>query len=230
MPESRSAEKVPVPFLRTLDDEALRVLISAGGTRDYGVGDTLFHQGDPSRHLLIVHDGWLKVTAVSRSGREALLAIRGPGDIIGELSAVDGRSRGATVRTFTTVRATLLSSERFLLAMAELPDLSLAVMRHIAANLRDADAKRTEYGGSSGHERIIGMLLELSTRYGKAVADGRVISIPLAQRELAAAVGVSREVAARTLRALRERGVLKTARQRIVILRQDLLKMLAKSV
>jgi CRP/FNR family transcriptional regulator, cyclic AMP receptor protein len=213
--------------LRPSDREALR---AAGTERGYRTGTVLFHQGDPSRHVLILLSGWVKAAASSRQGWEALLAIRGAGDIVGELSALDGQPRLATVTTLAPVSALLLSNDRLDACMADNWPIAGALLRHLAGNLRESDRRRIQFGGSNGDTRLIVLLHELSVRHGRQTDEGVLVDLPLSQRELAASVGVSREVAARTLRLLRTRSIVVTRRRQIVVVRPDLLKSLAGSV
>lgn len=74
----------------------------------YGPRSVLVHQDEPSTHVVIILAGWTKVTRSTANGYEALLALRGPGDVVGEGSAVSGRPRSATVTTLGKVEAVTL--------------------------------------------------------------------------------------------------------------------------
>ncbi|WP_406074725.1 Crp/Fnr family transcriptional regulator [Micromonospora sp. NBC_01638] len=220
----------PESFLATLNPEDRGALGRLGTHRVYRPRSTLFHQGEPSRHVILILDGWVKVTSSSRTGDEALLALRGPGDILGELAAVDGRGRSATVHVLLAVNALVIDGERFVGSLTQHPAIALALLRYISRNLRESDRHRLEYVSTSSSARIAARVLELAARHGTDTPDGVVIDLPLSQRELATAAATSREMAARTLRALRERDVLRTSRQRIVVVRPDVLRSLCRSV
>ncbi|MFG2047369.1 Crp/Fnr family transcriptional regulator [Micromonospora sp. NPDC048935] len=220
----------PNSFLTALEPEVRQALESLGARRSYQPRSTLFHQGDPSRHVVLILDGWVKVTSTSRTGEEALLALRGPGDILGELAAIDGGSRSAAAHVLLPITATVIDGERFVGFLTQHPPIALALLRHISRNLRESDRHRLEYVSTSSSARIAARVLELAARHGTHTPDGVVIDLPLSQRELATAAATSREVAARTLRALRERDVLRTSRQRIVVVRPEVLQSLCRSV
>ncbi|RKR87243.1 CRP-like cAMP-binding protein [Micromonospora pisi] len=221
---------LPNTFLAQLPAPARAALLSIGTPQRYPAGAPLFHQGDPSQHVVIIESGWVKVTSISRLGWEALLAIRGAGDILGELSAVDGRPRLATVRGLTPVETTVIAADRLRRCLLEQPEITLSLLRHLAASLREADGRRAEYGASNGDSRLAGLLLELVSRHGVRTAEGVVIDLPLTQQDLAASVGASREVVARTLRILRDREIVLTRRRQIIVVRPELLRSLARSV
>lgn len=220
----------PGSFMAQLDSDVAASLHSAGVERRYRAGTVLLHQGDPSQHVVIIETGWVKVTATSRSGWEALLAIRGPGDILGELSALDGLPRLATVTALTPIVARLLTEDRLKELLRNSWPLSSALLRHVVANLREADRRRIQYGGSNGDGRIVSLLHELAVRHGRRTNEGVLIDLPLSQQDLASSVGVSREVVARTLRVLRARSIVTTQRRQVLIVEPNLLRLLAKSV
>jgi CRP/FNR family transcriptional regulator, cyclic AMP receptor protein len=220
----------PKSFLARLDARQLRALDRIGMQRTYQSRTVLFHQGDPSRHVLLVHGGWVKVSSTSRTGEEALLAIRGPGDVLGELAAVDELTRSATVTALVSVSATLIAGERFLECLTQETGIVLALLRHISGSLRESDRRRLEYVSTNSSARVAALILKLAAEHGTQATEGVAIQLPLTQHELALAAATSREVVARTLRALRERDIVITQRQRITVLRSDVLESLCTHV
>ena len=220
----------PRSFLAGLGHVELDVLRQAGSPRTYRPRATLVHQGDPSSHVLLLLDGWVKVTSTSRSGEEAILALRGPGDVLGEMAAIDDGPRSAAVTALVAVRAVVVSGERFVECVSQHPPMALALLRHISANLRESDSRRLEFVSASSSGRIAALLLKLAREHGRRQGDAIVIQLPLTQRELALTAATSREVVARTLRTLRERDIVRTERQRIVVLKPAVLRSLTRNV
>lgn len=216
-------------FADRLDASARQGLDAIGSPQSYRPRSVLVHQGDPSRHVVLIQDGWVKVTAASRAGHEALLAIRGPGDVVGEMSAVDDLPRAATVLALTPVRALTFDGKRFLEYALATPKAAHALLAHLAANLRQADSRRLEYVSSSSSARVARLLLELAAQRSTATPAGVHIDLPLTQRELAAAASMSREVVARVLRTFRERDLVRTARGHLIVVRPEVLRSLLGS-
>lgn len=215
-------------FATALVGSAGPTLDSLGRVRRYPAGSTLFRQGEPSRHVAVLVHGWVKVVAASRDGEEAILALRGPGDVLGELSAIDGEPRSATVSALVSARARIIPGDHFLNTVLAAPELSLALLRHLTTHLRDSDRKRLEYVSTGTFQRLVILLVELASRYGERQQDGTtVIQLPLTQRDLATSAAMSREAVARGLRTLRERDLVRTERRQIVITRLDLVRTLA---
>ncbi|MFC7529756.1 Crp/Fnr family transcriptional regulator [Actinoplanes sp. GCM10030250] len=212
--------------LRTpLSDNAKKLLDSLGRPLSYRAGKVLFHQADPSTHVAFLIAGWVKVVSGAPSGEEAIIAIRGPGDVLGELSAIDGSPRSATVVALVDVDARVVPGEEFVNAVCGSPELSRALLRHLAVNLRQSDRKRLEYLSTDTFQRLIALLVEMIGSYGHSAADGAVeIRLPLSQQDMATAAAMSRPAVARGLRKLRERGLVETGGRYLVITRPELLR------
>ena len=148
--------------------DALRAL---GRTRRFAVGAPLFHEREPGEAVLVLTAGRVKLSCVTEGGREALLGIREPGDLIGEMSALDGGPRSATATALEPVEVIAVSREAFTGFLERTPGVALVLARMIARRLRDADRKRIEYLAQDTVGRVCSRLVELSDRFG--VSRGR---------------------------------------------------------
>ncbi|HWS34761.1 MAG TPA: Crp/Fnr family transcriptional regulator [Actinoplanes sp.] len=218
------------PFLDLLKRAEVEALRALGRERRFPGRAVLMHQGDPSRYLILITEGWVKVSAESRRGDEMLLALRGPNDILGELAALDGKSRSATVAALVPVRAHIIPDQRFIDYLKDSPAVAFAMLSHVAARLRESDAERLRYVSVPSSGRTVGLLLGLADQHGTESDGGVLIDLPLTQQEMAKAAATSREAVARTLRKLRERGLVRTSRQRIVLVNVEVLRSLVDSV
>ena len=181
--------------------------------------DKIFGEGEESDHIAIVLSGVVKITASTSNGREALLGLRGTGEIVGELAALYGSPRTATVRALDDVRTRLIPASVFRQRLRDNPDALFAVLGAVIARLRESDRRRLEFTGSDVQERVSLLLAELARTHGEVGAGGEVtIGLRLSQDEVAGATSASRDAVAKALRQLRLRGVVTTARQRIVVL------------
>ncbi|MFE7719709.1 Crp/Fnr family transcriptional regulator [Nocardia rhizosphaerihabitans] len=195
--------------------------------RQWPAGSVLMHEGDPSDHVAVIENGRVKVTSAAASGKQVLLAIRGPGDLLGEFSAIDGRVRSATVTALSVVIATVVPGASFRAMLIDDGKAAFSLLRLVVNRLREADVQRLEYGAYTVTERIARLLIDYAGRYGRADDDRVVIALPLSQDELAHAAGASREAVAKALKRLRDCGAVRTARRRVELLRPDLLAEIA---
>ncbi|WP_033437742.1 Crp/Fnr family transcriptional regulator [Saccharothrix sp. NRRL B-16314] len=188
------------------------VLAVAGVERDYPPGSSVCHEGEVTGHVLVVRRGLLRVTATTANGTEKVLAVRGPGDLVGERSAVDGLPRSATVQALGAVRALVLSAASFASLCQRHPGIAWAVLIVVIARQRDTDRQRVQISGTAT-QRVAAVLIDMALRRG--IADQGAIA--LSQEELAGIAGTSRESLVRVLRTLREEGIIGTGRRKIDI-------------
>ena len=147
-----------------------------------------------------------------------LLALRGPGDLVGELSALDEEPRSASIEAIEPVQALAMTHERFRALLRERPDTALTLMRELSARLRDADAKRIQMATYTTVERVALCLLELCERFGHEEDGAIEIALPLSQEELASWAGASLESVGRALQQMRGLGWIETRRRAIRVL------------
>ena len=92
------------PLFAALDDEQSAELRASMSEVTLARGDSLFHEGDPGDRLYVVTEGKVKLHRTSPDGRENMLAVVGPGELIGELSLFDPGPRTATATALTEVK------------------------------------------------------------------------------------------------------------------------------
>lgn len=169
-----------------------------------------------SVHFLI--SGHVKIVAHGIGGKQTLLGLRGPGEILGEMSILDQQPRGSAVMAVDAVETFVMPAARFRAELDRAPDLAIIVMEFLVHRLRDADTKRAEYLSLDSTGRIAARIVELAERFGSGAGDGTVaIMLPMTQAELAGWAGASVESAGRALATLRKLGWIETERRRIVV-------------
>ncbi len=200
-------------------------LVRASTTRKWKRGEVLFREGDESDWVIVLHSGRIKASCHTAGGSEVVLAVRGPGSLLGELSAIDREPRSATLQALEAVVAhvvRLSDFEAFLLSHGR---VAYQLMRLLAQRLRDADRKRIEFGAQDSTGRVAARLVELAERFGVASDNGEIrIALPLSQDELAGWVGASREAVSKALGALRTAGWIRTSRLSVAVLDLDALR------
>lgn len=167
--------------------------------------------------MLIVRSGQAKVTVPDRDGREVILGFRGPGELLGELSAVDGATRSASATALEPLVALGLPGDTFGRLLDHRPAVARALLHVLAVRLREADGQRMEFAAYDVPGRVARRLVELAGRFGTDCADGVEITLGLSQEELAGWTGCSREGVSKALATLRGLGWIDTRRRRIVV-------------
>jgi CRP-like cAMP-binding protein len=196
-----------------LPRDAWSALLQAGTARRFRARDVLVRQGDPGTHVLALTAGRVKAVRSELDGNEILLAVRGPGEVIGVIAVMDGGARSATVTAMEPCVTYVLPAERFRGFLSEAA-LQGHLIRHVLARHREGDAVRAELAAMATLPRVARALLRHAS---PSPGGGRPPEISLSQRELALSVGLSRSALAADLAELRKRGLISTGRQRIEI-------------
>ena len=211
-------------FLDRLEPPERAELDAAATVRSFDRGVTVFHEGDDAGAVLVLSRGLVKVVTRAPDGREVVLGLAGPGDLLGELSAVTGTPRSAGAVALEDVEAIGVPGSAFRALLERHPRVALVLLDLVAARLRAVDRKHLEYATHGVLGRVALRLVELAERSGRPVPGGIEISVGLTQDELAGWTGASREAVSKALTALRALGWITTARRSITVLDLEALR------
>lgn len=179
----------------------------------------LVRNGDRADSAIVLRAGLVKVHRSAAAGHDVVLNIAGPGDLLGEVTAVREAVRGANVTALEPVEGVVISVSALRVLLADHPRAALAVLDLVLERLRVADARRLEFANSESLGRVASRLIELTERFGSGAEGGPIdVPLPINQEELAAWSAASRESTARALRTLREIGLIETSRMRLRVL------------
>jgi CRP/FNR family cyclic AMP-dependent transcriptional regulator len=222
-PRPRVRHIVPVSAVRCTEELLAGALRSEGRPVRFRRGQALFTQGDRAERVFVIERGSVILTSTASSGREIVLGLRGPGDAIGELSALDLSPRSAGAIAVGQVDATVAPSSALIRALHDTA-IAMDLLRVLADRLRDADRKRLEFAALGTLGRVAWRLDELSERFGEQTADGIQVELPLSKEQLASWCGASREATVKALAALRSLGCIATGRRSLLIRDVDALR------
>ncbi|WP_231335127.1 Crp/Fnr family transcriptional regulator [Actinomadura graeca] len=198
-------------------------LVSAGSERRFGAGEVVLRQGDPPTHVLVLVSGRVKVSLTLPKGEVLLVAVRGPGELLGEMAVLGGDDRSATVVAVDACVTRVVTAERFRF-LTQSAGVRDELLRRAMRRIREGETWRAETAALPAGPRVARALVRLA-----AVAEGEPVDVGLGQTEIGQAVGLSRSVVAAELARLRERGLVMTERRRIVIVDLPGLRALAES-
>jgi CRP/FNR family transcriptional regulator, cyclic AMP receptor protein len=193
-----------------------QALRNEGRPVQFRPGHALFTEGDLADRVFVIERGWVIISSIAPGGREIVLGVRGAGDVIGDLSALDGAPRSATAAAVGQVDATVASGSALTRALTD-TGTAMELLRILAARLRDADRKRLEFAALDTLGRVAWRLQELGERFGEETSAGIEVELPLSQEQLASWCGASREATVKALAALRTLGCIATGRRSVLI-------------
>jgi CRP/FNR family transcriptional regulator, cyclic AMP receptor protein len=210
-----------VPLFAELPDEELTRLASMLRRRTFRRGEVIFHRGDPAGALHIVSAGRVKVSRPSEDGNETVLALMGAGACFGELAALDGGLRSATVTAVEQTETRMLLRDDVVNLARSSPDLAMALVRTLADRIRRTDDWLDDAYFADLDTRLANRLLELAEAHGQETADGVVVHFPLTQSDLAGMLGATRARVNRMLGIYQDAGLLRLGSGTFTILDVD---------
>lgn len=213
-------------FWTLLSSDEQDTLRNLGLSRDYPVGAPLCHEGDLAANVFILLAGWVKILSTTRDGHEIVLALRGDGDIVGEIGGETGH-RNATIRAIGKVRALIVQYEKFRSFLDVNLGAGHAYRRVVTHRWRDTDAILRIRAVTTGGQRLAALLLALAERHGNVVNGVVNLAMPLSQEELASLAGTSRATVTRAFDGWRKRGLIRTRQHWIAVIDPEGLRRVA---
>lgn len=206
--------------LGRLPDEAREKLVARGRSVRFTKGAALYRRGDAGESMIVIVSGRVKISNITDDAREVVLNFLGPGDLIGEMAALDGSRRSADAIALETVEGLLLYRRDVIATLERHPEALLGVIAELASKLRMTSAM-VEHGVLQMSGRAARGLLRLAAQHGRESDDGTRLDIKLSQKDLGSYLGLSRENTSRELGRLREAGLIRVEGGEIVIVDRD---------
>jgi CRP/FNR family cyclic AMP-dependent transcriptional regulator len=128
-----------VALFRSMDEDERGALAAVMDLREARAGEIVFREGDPGDSLFCVVDGQLDTLVKDIAGQEIVLAAVGAGDVVGEMSLLDGQLRSATLRCIEDARLLVLERHDLLAVLPRSPHMALDMMGEMAARARKVD-------------------------------------------------------------------------------------------
>ena len=205
-----------VPLFSGLDGVVCRKIVSQGRLQCVSRGAVVVTEGDAPKGLYLVLSGRLKVFLNDDAGREVVLTIEESGSAFGEISLLDEEPRSASVAAIEPCELVVIGKEALLGLLKQNPELSLAMIRSLAALVRRLSGNIRTLALKNIYSRLIHLLESRAQQEG----DHRVIHERLTHQLMADMIGASREMVSRIMSDLSKGGYIEVTRASICIKRR----------
>lgn len=210
---------IPEPYRSAVLEQCERL--------EFAKGALIWTQGEPAGYVAFLIAGKAMSSYQSLNGKTGTTGFWCAGDLLGAADLGSLSTRQQTVRCLDACVIRTLSFERFDELVRRFPELAAAVIRALSLRLRWVAQLAVTLETQSAPERICGVLLALSERFGVPSGEGVMIDLKLTNDDLAAIAGVSRQFANATLQDLRKRGLIASGPHSLVITGREGLERLA---
>jgi CRP-like cAMP-binding protein len=189
----------------SFDSKSLFAKVGEGGaTGKYGKDQVVFSQGDPADAVFYIQKGKVKVAVVSEQGKEAVVALLGPGDFFGEACLAGQATRLATVSAITEATIVRLDKTAIIHLIQTDPAFSEVFMTHLLDRTIRVEADLVDQLFNSSEKRLARLLLLLAN-FGKEGKPEPIIA-KISQETLADMIGTTRSRVSHFMNKFRQLG------------------------
>ncbi len=198
----------------------LRELAGLAIERSFMAGEFIFWEGDVPEWFYVVGEGQVKVLKHSSQGKEFIIAFFSPGEMFGEVAVFENKPYPASAQAVAETKILAINATDFLSFLAAHPGVALRIISILGERLRVAQSRLRDLAGERVEQRLATMLVMLAAKFGPI--------LPFTRQEVADMAGTTAETTIRVLSRLRERGIIRSARGKIVVLNESKLRLLAE--
>lgn len=204
----------------SLNDDELAELAGFAVDRSLTSNEFIFWDGDIPEWFYIVAEGKVKVLKHSSLGKEFIIAFFGPGEMFGEVAVFENKPYPASAQAITKTKVVGVKKGDFLSFLGNRPQVALKIINVLGGRLRDAQNRLRDFAGERVEQRLASVLLMLSVKLGT--------TLPFTRQEIADMAGTTIETAIRTMSTLKDRGIIRSVRGKVIILDERKLRLLSE--
>lgn len=211
-----------VPIFSALSEEELRKIVDMTGHKNYKKGEVLCHEGEVSDTLFIINEGQVKLSKMTKDGKEQIVHILSSGDFFGELNLFsENETYNFDAYAISDVKiCTLTKSDMNEIIMSN-PKISLKILKEVTRRLAETENLAQNLATNDAEVRIAYMLMEFSEKYGVKSQEGVKIKLPVNREEMANYCGVTRETISRKLKRFEEVKIIELVGNKMLIIKDE---------
>ena len=211
-----------------LTDEQLEIFKEAVKTSLHKKRDVIFVEGDPCPGFYVVKSGRVKLLKTSRDGKEQIIKILQPGELLGMETFYDGKRYGNTAMAMDDCEICFIEKRTFFDIIGRHPTIAKKIIIALSKELDNAYSKIGTMGLLNAKEKMAHLLYTLAKDYGSN-ENGRIkLNLSLSRLEIAELLGITQETAIRLLKSFKDDGIIEIKRKEIIIKSPAKLELLGK--
>ncbi len=215
-----------ISLFSDLDPSKLALLASQVALQEVRRRRVIFLTGDPGTAVFFVNAGRVKISRVTRDGKELTLAYRGPGEIFGELCLVDGGPREEMAEAMENALVTEVPREDFVELLDAHASIGAGLTRIMCQRRRELESKVEDLVFKDVNAKLAELLLNLGRDYGVDDSRGTLLAVKITHQEMANLIGSTRETVSLTLSQFKRNEYIATEGRKIILTDRDGLRSL----
>lgn len=216
-------------LFRRLSPEKLALIEPRCRMRHFKRGEPIYLPSDAAESVLVLAEGRVKIGSITDDGKQTILAFIEPGEVFGELAALDGEPREEFAEAAEKSTVILMPAELLRTLVEQTPELALGITRLIGMRRRRIERRLKSLLFRSNRQRLVSLLLELAGQYGEPATSASGsneavrLKIKLSHQDLASIIGSTRETVTVVLGELQTEGLVEVGRRKILLTNPNLL-------
>jgi CRP/FNR family transcriptional regulator, cyclic AMP receptor protein len=195
--------------------------------RRYDADQQILDRDSDSTDVYFVIEGEVRIVNYSFAGKEVQFASAMPGDYFGDLAAIDGLPRSASVTAASDTLVAVIGGKEFLAILERHGAAAMYVLRRLARIIRACDDRIMDLSTLSAYQRVYGEILRMA-KPDRAVAGQWIVRPYPPEREIASRAGTTRETVARAVGQLRQSGLLRRKDRNLYIMNREKIEALVE--
>jgi CRP-like cAMP-binding protein len=188
---------------------------------NYKKGNTIFFQGNPPFGLYCVNSGKIKISKIGNDGKESIIRIAQPGDVLGHRSLFSNENYNATATTIEDATICFIDKKFIYKAIQEQPSIAIQLIQKLSQEMGAAESKSASLFQKNVRERLAELFLTLSKTYGVKEKDRVRLDIKLTREEMASMIGTANETVIRFISEFKDEGLIEQEDKTIYVLDEE---------
>jgi CRP-like cAMP-binding protein len=201
-----------------LEAEALQDVSDHKVTNTYKKGQTLFVQGNPPYGMYCVSSGNIKISQIGEDGKESIVRIASPGDVLGHRSIFTDQYYNATATAIEECSVCFIDKKYILKLVEQKPSVACNLIAKLGRDLGAAEKKVSSFYQKNVRERLAELLLLLKQSHGVKEDNKVRLDIKLTREEMASIIGTASETLIRFMSELKSEGLIEQSGKTIYII------------
>jgi CRP-like cAMP-binding protein len=216
-----------IPLFQDVSHDTVHRLVQAIEMREVRRRQVVYLPGDPGHSVYFVNGGRVKISKVTRDGKELTLAYRGPGEIFGELVLVDGGPREEMAEAMENALITELERGEFEKIVQREGIIGYRLTKIVSQRRREVENKIEQLIFKDVNAKLAELLLRLASEYGIEDSRGTLVALKITHQEMANLIGSTRETVSLTLSQFKRKGLIQTDGRKVILADREGLRALA---
>lgn len=212
--------------LKALNKDELLKMAECKTSYTIKKGEPIFEEGESTNGIFCVKDGVCKLTKLSANGKDQIVKLVKPGELLGQRSMISDEPANLSAVALEDMEVCFIPKKEIMEFFNENNQFSMNVMKTICGDLKDADDHMVSLAQKSVKERLAETLLHLEDTFGKN--DDGSLHIQLSREELAGMIGTATESCIRLLSEFNKSGLIELIGKKIAIVDRNKLKRMAE--